>query len=163
MLKKGNAKNNDIDGTEDADIIYGYGGNDKLSGHRGNDVIYGGADNDRIGGGQGHDKLTGGAGKDSFIFRHFAAADSDTITDFKHGTDKLEFDHTVFTTLSTGALPSSAFFAGTKAHDANDHFIYDKKTGHLYYDDDGNGAHGQHLVATLSNHADLSASDFLLI
>jgi Ca2+-binding RTX toxin-like protein len=144
-------------------VIFGLGGNDRISGHQGDDRIDGGSGNDTIGGGQGHDKMIGGSGKDTFIFRHFGASDTDTITDFKHGTDKLAFDHATFDALDAGSLASSAFHVGTKAHDGDDHFIYDKKSGKVYYDDDGIGPHGQHLIATLTNHPILSAADFLLL
>jgi Ca2+-binding RTX toxin-like protein len=163
MKITGNNRANRLEGTNKADTIFGLGGNDKISGRGGADIIDGGAGNDTIGGGSGHDKLTGGAGADTFVFRSFKAADSDHVTDFKHGVDKLAFDHATFSTLKAGSLSGAAFFAGTKAHDGSDRFIYDKKTGHLYYDDDGKGGHAQHLVATLDNHTSLTASDFLLI
>ena len=158
---KGDGKNNKLDGTKYADQIFGGGGNDRLSGHKGNDTIKGDAGNDMIGGGQGHDLLTGGAGKDTFVFNSFAAKDSDRVTDFLAKTDKLQFEHTVFD-LPIGKLSADAFVTGTKAQDAEDRFIYDKKTGNLYYDDDGNGSHAKHLVITLDNHAPLTASDFII-
>ncbi|KQS74186.1 hypothetical protein ASG25_01870 [Rhizobium sp. Leaf384] len=158
----GNNKANKLEGTSKADIISGLGGNDKISGHRGDDILKGDTGNDRIGGGQDHDKLNGGSGKDTFVFNSFAAKDSDRITDFVPKTDKLEFTHNVFE-LGLGKLDAKEFFSGTKAHDADDRFIYDKKTGNLYYDDDGNGSHSQHLVVTLTNHASITAHDFLII
>jgi cysteinyl-tRNA synthetase len=157
----GNNKANRLDGTSTSDTISGGGGDDRLAGHRGNDTLNGDAGNDKIGGGQDHDVLTGGSGKDTFVFNSFAPKDTDKVTDFVTKTDKLQFDHSVFD-LSIGKLDAIAFHAGTKAHDASDRFIYDKKTGNLYYDDDGNGGHAQHLVATFTNHATLSASDFFI-
>jgi len=55
-------------------------------------------------------------------------------------------------------------FAGTVAHDADDHIIYNNKSGTLYYDSDGTGAHVQVLIATIANHAHVGlASNFVLI
>jgi cysteinyl-tRNA synthetase len=163
VIIRGNNKSNRLEGTNKADQIYGYGGNDKISGRQGADTIDAGTGNDTLGGGGGHDILKGGTGADTFIFRSYKAADSDHIRDFKHGVDKLAFDHATFDTLKAGNLSSAAFFAGEKAHDANDRFIYDKKTGRLFYDDDGKGGHAQHLVATLDNHPTLTASDIFLL
>jgi cysteinyl-tRNA synthetase len=159
---QGNGKANKLEGTSKADTISGGGGNDRISGHKGNDTLRGDGGDDRIGGGQGHDILTGGAGKDAFVFHSLAKRDSDSITDFVTKKDSLQFDHGIFD-LDVGNLGGNMFFAGTKAHDADDRFIYDKKTGKLYYDDDGNGSQAQHLVVISENHAKLSASDLLII
>lgn len=43
---------------------------------------------------------------------------------------------------ATGALEPRYFFAGTSAHDADDHIVYDKVTGALFYDSNGNVAGG---------------------
>lgn len=156
------AKSGHIDGTSKADTINGEGGNDNIGGHKGDDIINGGAGNDRLHGGQGHDVLTGGSGKDVFVFKEYAAADSDRVTDFTHGTDKIGIDGTYLTAFKDGKFSSSEFYAGTKAHDANDHLIYDKKTGKLYYDDDGNGKHAAHLIATFDHKPTITASDFTI-
>jgi Ca2+-binding RTX toxin-like protein len=158
------SKGGRIDGTRKDDVINGEGGNDRIGAHRGDDLIDGGAGNDKIHGSQDHDTMTGGAGRDMFIFREFAAKDSDHITDFKHGIDHLGFDRSVFD-HSRGKLSSDEFVLGTAAKDGNDHFIYDSTTGNLYYDDDGKGGHKQHLIATLDNHdhTNLTASDILFI
>jgi len=68
----------------------------------------------------------------------------------------------VFRNVATGELAQSAFYAGTAAHDTGDRFIYNKTTGQLFYDDDGTGSHAQYLVATLSNHATVTASDIFV-
>lgn len=159
----GNNKANRIEGTHNADDIFGLGGNDKISGRNGADRIYAGSGKDTVGGGSGHDWITTGSGSDTIVFRSFRTADSDVITDFKHLSDTLAFDHASFSSLHAGDLKATAFYLGEKAHDQSDRFIYDKTSGHLYYDDDGNGAHAQHLVATLANHASLSAADLLII
>jgi cysteinyl-tRNA synthetase len=143
------------------DVIHGNIGNDALHGGAGKDSLFGDAGNDFPHGGAGRDTLSGGAGADTFVFASFSASDNDTITDFQRG-DKIRFDDSVFKTLKAGNLTAAAFYAGTKAHDKDDRVIYDKKSGNLYYDDDGNGAHAQHLIATLTNHIALSNKDFLI-
>ena len=80
-----------------ADKIYGNSGNDTLFGEDGNDWLYGGTGsdtlfgndgNDILNGGAGSDMLSGGRGKDTFAFdNHWG---SDTVADFRHGTDKLD-------------------------------------------------------------------------
>jgi Ca2+-binding RTX toxin-like protein len=67
--------------------------------------------------------------------------------------------------MGTGPLKAQYFFAGAHAHDTNDHIIYNKATGGLYYDSDGTGVHGQVLFAIVANHATagLAANDFVLI
>ena len=65
-----------------------------LTGGSGRDVLSGGSGADSLTGGGGDDTLTGGGGADKFIFN--AASDStltspDTIADFLHGTDLIDF------------------------------------------------------------------------
>jgi len=56
-------------GTNNADRIYGMGGNDVLRGNGGNDYLEGGADNDKLIGGTGDDTLNGGAGFDIYQYQ----------------------------------------------------------------------------------------------
>lgn len=52
-------------GSEDDDVMYGYGGDDVLEGKSGNDTLYGGVGNDNLFGGEsGNDSLYGDAGDD---------------------------------------------------------------------------------------------------
>jgi Ca2+-binding RTX toxin-like protein len=55
---------NHLNGTNEADVIIGFGGDDTLSGHLGNDLIYGNLNNDLIDGDDGSDTLYGGQGGD---------------------------------------------------------------------------------------------------
>ena len=129
-------------------------------------ILSGGAGNDRLAGGLGNDRLTGGAGLDKFVFdTKPGAANHDIITDFNTAADTFELAHLVFAKLGThaGALNPSFFFAGPVAHDANDHVIYDQAHGNLFYDSNGNLPGGAVLIATLANHAALTASDFKVI
>lgn len=49
-----------LEGTEDADEIYGNQGNDIVLGNGGDDSLFGGQDNDEISGGDGNDIIQGG-------------------------------------------------------------------------------------------------------
>jgi serralysin len=84
--------------------LTGSGFNDNLTGNAGNNVLTGGA---------GSDMLTGGAGSDTFDFNALSEMGLtnttwDVITDFVHGTDKLD--------LST--LDADAALAGDQAFTA---------------------------------------------
>ncbi|HET9187087.1 MAG TPA: Ig-like domain-containing protein, partial [Acidothermaceae bacterium] len=74
--------------------ILGGAADATLTGTGGNDIINANGGNDTVVGGAGADTLTAGAGKATFAYD--AASDStpgaaDTITDFKHGIDKIDF------------------------------------------------------------------------
>ena len=56
------------------------------------------------------------------------------------------------------------FFALNRATEANDRIIFQKGSGKLFYDADGNGnAHGNVLFAQVAKGTDLHASDFIVI
>jgi len=55
------------------------------------------------------------------------------------------------------------FYAGASAHDHDDHVIYNKKTGALYYDADGMGGHAAIKIASLSPGLKVSYKDFFVI
>lgn len=61
-----------------------------LLGTRAADVIVGSAAANLIQGSNGSDMLTGGGGKDTFVYRAVSNS-TDTITDFVHGVDKIDF------------------------------------------------------------------------
>jgi Ca2+-binding RTX toxin-like protein len=67
--------NNTLNGTVEADEIYGWGGDDYLFGGRGNDTLDGGEGNDWLDGGRDNDLLIGGAGNDTLI----GGAGDDTV------------------------------------------------------------------------------------
>jgi VCBS repeat-containing protein len=68
-----------------------------LDGSAGHDVLIGGIYADVLVGGSG-DKLTGGGGPDTFVFRpNFGA---NTITDFNVNNSAMQFDKTLFTSVS---------------------------------------------------------------
>lgn len=60
----GTAGNDTINGSKNADVIYGLGGHDWLDGKDGADFVYGGLGNDSLFGGKGNDVLYGEDGDD---------------------------------------------------------------------------------------------------
>lgn len=135
----------------------------KLTGNEFAQTIDGNSGSNTINGGGGRDVLTGHGGNDVFVFDSaLKVGNIDKVTDFKVGHDKIQLDHTVFAGLHTGALPSSAFYAGRAAHDSGDHIVYNSTTGALSFDSDGSGGAHQIQFATLSPHLALTASSFIV-
>jgi Ca2+-binding RTX toxin-like protein len=65
--------------------------NNTIIGNSGRNLLNGGTGNDVLEGGDGNDTLTGGAGQDTFDFDLASQlGDSDIVTDFVKGTDKLD-------------------------------------------------------------------------
>jgi Ca2+-binding RTX toxin-like protein len=156
----GNKLANTITGNAAANPLSGSGGNDALRGLGGNDVLRGGA---------GRDTLTGGAGLDKYDFNSAlnATTNVDTITAYSLADDLIRLDDDIFTTLTLGNLPGTAFYGApgaTAAHDSSDRIIYNSTNGNLYYDADGTGeASTAILFATLGGAANIVATDFLII
>lgn len=130
--------------------------------------VNGNAASNAINGLSGADTLSGGAGNDYFVFNTSLAggANRDVITDFNGVYDFIRIENAVFTKVTgAGGLSSAQFYAGTAAHDSSDRIIYNKSTGALSYDADGNKAGGVAAItfAVLSNHATLTYADFLII
>lgn len=89
-------------GGEFGDSLMGNGADNHLSGGRGNDLLSGGVGVDALIGGQGNDTLTGGANTDYFVIDK-VAGDSDTLTDFVIGTDRIVlsgFDADVYSSMN---------------------------------------------------------------
>lgn len=146
----GNTANNVLDGAGGNDSLFGHGGADTLRGGDGNDFVYGGA---------GVDTLTGGAGSDQFAIGTSFAESVDTITDFVSGTDTL----LVVNPYVSGYLLAGGFVNGTSARDEDDIAIYDRNSGNLYVDYDGNGPQAKVLLAHFTPGTALAASDIQLV
>lgn len=101
----GGSGNDTIGAGPDDDLLYGLAGNDFLAGGPGNDRLFGGDGNDRLNGGDGNDVLTGGAGADVFVFTVWTAGESDRITDFENGIDRIQLPRL------PGATPQAKFAA----------------------------------------------------
>lgn len=94
---KGGRGDDHLDGGDDDDILRGGDDDDTLVGGDGKDILKGEDDDDTLDGGKGKDilkggdgddDLTGGGGKDTFVFK--PDEDTDVITDFQNGKDKLD-------------------------------------------------------------------------
>src|SRR4051794_28514081 len=91
----GGSGNDAIRGDAGNDELLGEGGSDFLVGGSGNDKLNGGSGIDTIDGGSGVDTLTGGSGADVFDFNSLLDSGTgvgkrDIITDFSHGSDKID-------------------------------------------------------------------------
>lgn len=147
----GNGLGNTITGNSGANVLTGLGGRDMLNG------------------GAGNDTLNGGVGSDSFVFSSPLNADTnvDLIIGFSTTTtpDKIRLDDDIFTALGApGALAVTAFTNGEVASTPDHRIVYDRPSGHLFYDPDGSGPEAQVHFATigLSAHPALSAGAFLI-
>ncbi|MEX8519839.1 MAG: beta strand repeat-containing protein, partial [Leptothrix sp. (in: b-proteobacteria)] len=141
------------------------GGNINGFGNALDNVIVGNAGNNVLFGGAGNDSLTGGAGNDLFVFNSApnAATNVDTITDFTAGADHLEFDHTVFTSLSAYGASVQNGAGMTSVSSAHTFLAFDTSTGNLYYDADGANGQAGVLVAHLTGVTHLSSSDVWVV
>ncbi len=159
--------------SEGIDVIAGLGGNDRLSGMGGDDTLDGGSGKDRLRGGDGddliiggggRDKVSGGDGADSFLFNAALASKNRVkITDFTPGEDIMVLDHRAFARLEIGPLPSGAFFKGVAAKDGSDRIGYDKATGAVIYDKNGDRDGGDVVFAELNKGLKIGAEDFAVI
>jgi len=64
-VKVGTNRGDMVDGTTDADILFGLGGENTLNGDNGSDLLCGGSSRDTLNGGNGDDVLNGGSGRDT--------------------------------------------------------------------------------------------------
>ncbi len=129
-------------------------------GSDGNDTLIGNEADNNLYGGLGNDTLIGGIGADTLVFNAAGASNTDAVSDFESGIDKLNLSGAAFSAISSG-IYTDAFAIGANALDNNDHLIYNKATGELFYDADGNGGTAQELIATLVPNSDLVQSDFV--
>ncbi|MFM9978658.1 MAG: 5'-nucleotidase C-terminal domain-containing protein [Sphingomonadaceae bacterium] len=186
----GGGGNDTLDGGNDNDTLFGGTGIDTLNGGDGNDVLDGGDNNDTLNGGIGEDTLrggngadtinagdgndvlvggvgrdvtTGGTGNDQFVLNDLSAFNTDTVTDFVVGDDKIVLDTNVFTAFSGATVSAAEFTTGTRATTTAQRLIFDQAAGVLYYDADGSGgARARRAIATFTNGASISASDIEL-
>lgn len=165
FIFKGDHNGNRVVGSSKNDLMKGGAGDDQLRGGAGNDIPVGcGGDN----------LLSGGSGRDMFVL----GGSFDRITDFSHRAgDKILLNAYIFEAADIvmqsgwvpdadargrGKLDASNFVLGDRATEANHHFLYERSTGALSYDADGNGAGEAVQVAQSKAGTALGASDFLL-
>jgi len=137
-----------------------------LTGNAQANVIKGNGGANKINGGAGNDTLYGGAGRDIFVFDKALSSTSnkDRIMDWSAPSDTIQLENAVFRTLTkTGTLTASFFRLGAKALDANDYIGYDRATGNLWYDANGNAAGGQVVFANIGTNKTIAYNDFVVI
>jgi Ca2+-binding RTX toxin-like protein len=163
-------------------VIQLGGGSDTYNGRQGHvqgdvlggdgeDRLYGGSEANRLSGGIGKDYLFGGAGKDTFIFDATLnkTTNVDYISAFSHSDDAFELHTGVFPGLKSGTLNSSFFkliasATSTSSVDSNDHILYDKKHGDLYFDQDGSGkTYDRVRFAAVADNTTIDHSDFKVV
>ena len=115
----------------------------------------------------GNDTLVGGSGNDTFAFSTTlnAKTNVDSVARFDAAHDHLLLAQSVFTAYSTaGALPIADFVASSKpiAKAANQHLLYNTKSGDLAYDADGNGKLAPVVFAKLVGVPALSADNLII-
>lgn len=156
LAAQGNSLGNTITGNSGSNVIDGGAGRDILSGGDGDDTLIGGED---------QDVLTGGSGRDVFVFN--AALNpyrnTDQISDFVSGTDRIALDPSIFSALSSGPLASQMFEYGAVATQTETRLLFNSGTGEIWYDADGTGSIRPVLFAQLNPGQNLVASDFLVL
>lgn len=151
---------NSLIGGQHVDTIDGGKGNDRLHGGNGDDVVTAGAGNDLIAGGEDNDTLTGSGGKDNFYFAELGTAHMDEITDFSSKDDQIYLSGYAAFGLLTGKVKGEIFkLLGNGGVDGNDRYLYDRDTGILYFDRDGNGSEARQAILQLEEGTKLVAGD----
>ncbi|MDI1308945.1 MAG: calcium-binding protein [Methylotenera sp.] len=153
---EGNANTNTFIGTTKADVFVGNGGNDTLTGGTGKDTFVFG---------QVHEQVITGAATEvqTYVDTAFNLTGVDTITDFLHGTDKVELHLDQYSQLAgfnTSMLRVNA--TGTAA-DANDYLLFNTTSKMLSYDADGSGAGAAVSIAQLLGVNTFTASDVVVV
>jgi Ca2+-binding RTX toxin-like protein len=89
----------------------------------------------------------------------------DVIDDFTAGVDFIALENSIFKGIGAEnfSMKPAIFRVGKVAKDSNDHIIYDKAKGILYYDKDGTGAVAEVKFAKVDPHLNLHATDFFVI
>ena len=103
------------------------------------------------------------AGLDTFFFNSdLNHRNVDRIAHFG-SEDTLVLTQKLFSSLAPGQLQSNEFkdIANGKV-DADDHILYDSRTGSLFYDSDGSGKAAAVKFAVLDNKAAITHADFLI-
>ncbi len=142
----------------------GNGLSNTLIGNAANNTLSGGPGNDLLIGNAGNDTLLGGSGQDNFRFNAALNGNIDKLSDFVVADDTLQLENAIFTKLTvTGTLNSAFLKIGAAATDNNDFVIYNKATGALFYDADGNSAGVAIQIATLGVNLAITNNDFVVI
>ncbi|WP_421724388.1 hypothetical protein [Bauldia sp.] len=157
----GSSQSDHLTTSDNGGVILGRGGNDYMVGGSGKQTLKGGGGDDAVHGGKGKDIAIGGKGKDTFVFDD-EAFKTDKIKDFSHKDDTIYLADIAFDVLPGGALKKKFFNVGKKAEDDNDHIVYFKKNGGVFYDPDGEGGIDQVKFASVKDGTKLKANDFFV-
>jgi Ca2+-binding RTX toxin-like protein len=146
----------------DAILVHAGSGADTLTGGAGNDVFYAGGDT----------AMTGGGGANQFVF---AAPGSNTISDFHFSSaNALVFSNAGFNLGLSGATATPQAMSASQAASlftenssgaftsAAQRLAYDTSNGQLFASAGGSSSTPK-LVATLSDHAAIAASQLFFI
>ncbi|MBI3506723.1 MAG: M10 family metallopeptidase C-terminal domain-containing protein, partial [Proteobacteria bacterium] len=162
----GGSGNDTLNGNDQDDTLYGGSDNDTLNGNDNNDTLYGGLGIDNLSGGAGQDTLTGGSGVDTFTFSAIGDSDkdaskSDVITDFLHGTDKIDLSG-IDANTSTGGNQAFAF-GGNNVNTVANSVTWSESGGNtiIHIDNSGNTTADMQIVLT-GTGLGLTSSDFIL-
>lgn len=145
-LVLGGAGDDRLAGSTGNDTLRGGDGEDALAGLFGADRVEGGAGRDTLDGGRGNDTLTGGAGADVFLFTGFLRGETDVVTDFEDGVDRLRL-------LGLTGATDAAKFRGL--------LIRDVTIGGVDYAEINRAGHVLRIAGV--DAADLSPTDFLFV
>lgn len=164
-----------FDNPSTGEIMYGLGGADSLTGLGGFDYLIGGDGADTLVGGFGWDLLIGGAGADRFVWNSGGeggpalggGAGGDVVQDFQTGVDKLAFV-TATTGIASFTLGQNLFIqtggvTGVQGSGTGPTLVYDRGSGGLWYDTNGNASGGLIYLATVVGAPSLVAGDFMVI
>jgi hypothetical protein len=134
------------------------------------DSITGTDQGEIIAGGGGKNRLTGGGGPDAFLFEtpgRFGEKTADRITDFNSAEgDKIAISRDAFEGVDRVRFKVvSGKRDARKAGRSNKNFVYDDKSGMLYYDANGNkkGWGDGGAFAKLLGVPDIERSDFAIL
>lgn len=144
----------------------GGNGNDTLTGNTSYNSLNGAAGNDFLQGLGGNDTLTGGPGNDIFFFNTTpnSLTNRDIVADYNVAQDTIRLENAIFSRLPVSAHLNPGYFrAAAHAADSSDMVLYNRLTGNLVYDPNGNGPGGEVLVAIFSNKPVLTASEFTVV
>jgi Ca2+-binding RTX toxin-like protein len=147
-------------GDGQANVHFGFGGNDTLVGYANIDALFGGDGADTLFGGTEQDFLFGEGGADTFVFLGTGEALSgiDSLQDFSSTVDKIA--------LSASGFGVSAinFVTGADPTQATPQFIYNPGNNTLYFDPDGTGVGSTPVpILTVQNGGTIAAGDLVLI
>jgi Ca2+-binding RTX toxin-like protein len=166
-----------IEGSAYGDKLFGFGGADVIEGNGGDDRLDGGyyddgqTKGDVLDGGRGRDVLIGGKDDgdtklvpDTFVFSVKAkTANADKVMDFRGG-DEIHLDNAAYKALKhEGGLKAKYFAHDDAAKDRNDFAIYDRDSGKLFYDKDGDGGADQKLIAIFKGKPDIDHDDIFIV